>query len=426
MRPMKTAALATSLFLLAAADARAGGAFVVNQKGDESDLVAGGACDISANPGDQCTLRAAIQAGDENPGFNTVSFLFAGAGPHTIELESSLPAINDPVLINGYSQPGSVSNDSGFPLPLTTGIQIFLDGKEVANGSSGLTFEGGSNGSVVRGLAIGNVDGAGIQALAPVTVEGNFIGTNAAGTRKRPNDVGLLVLGAGAANTVIGGPDFSDPNLISGNRQQAIVATTALTAEGNYIGVARDGKTLLPNTTQGDIFAVTLAGDGSDELYRNIIAGGSGGGVEIPEDNAGSLVSANRMFKNDGLGIELGDDGVTANDALDPDSGPNTLQNFPKITKAKRLQTTTMIEGTFNSLPNEGFIIEIYQADGKSRQGKVYLGGAGFTTDDDGNYDFDLEFIKPKKGKYVTATATRIAAGDLGATSEFAKPREVR
>ncbi len=70
---------------------------------------------------------------------------------------------------------------------------------------------------------------------------------------------------------------------------------------------------------------------------------------------------------------------------MDPDPGPNSLQNYPIITKAKRGQTTTKIKGTLNSAPNEPFTVEVFQADGKSRQGKIYLGGAGFTTDAEGN-----------------------------------------
>ena len=229
-----------------------------------------------------------------------------------------------------------------------------------------------------------------------------------------------------AANALIGGPDFDDPNLISGNLGEAIVTNTATEVHGNYIGTERDGKSPLPNTTEEDLFAVLLSGDGSDKVTRNIIANGSAGGISLPDENAGSLLSANRIFKNDGLGIDLGEDGVTPNDDMDPDPGPNGLQNYPVITKAKRGQTTTKIKGTLNSVPNEGFTMEVFQADGKSRQGKIYLGGAGFTTDDDGNARFDLEFVKPKKGKFVTATATRIAGGDLGATSEFARPRKVK
>ena len=92
-----------------------------------------------------------------------------------------------------------------------------------------------------------------------------------------------------------------------------------------------------------------------------------------------------RRIGDDGLGIDLGEDGVTPNDDMDPDPGPNGLQNFPVITKAKRGQTTTKIKGTLNSAPNEPFTVEVFQADGKTRQGKIYLGGAGFTTNDDGN-----------------------------------------
>ena len=424
MRLAITSALTGVVWLLMCTNASAGGVIVVNEGGDESDPTADAICDISADPGSQCTLRAAIESANEFFSSDAINFAIPGSGVHTIAVQSPLPAVQTQVFINGYTQGGASSNTDGFPLPLTTKIKVFLDGDALGEGA-GLGFSTGSNGSVVSGLAIGNFPAAAIRAEVPMTIQGNFLGTNAAGTGARPNGLGILGL-PGAVNALIGGPDFDDPNLISGNLGEAIVTNAATLVHGNYIGTERDGKSPLPNTTEEDLFAVLLSGDGSDQLTRNIIANGSAGGISIPDANAGSLVSANRMFKNDGLGIDLGEDGVTPNDEMDPDPGPNSLQNFPVITKAKRGQTSTKIRGTLNSAPNEPFTVEVFQADGKSRQGKIYLGGAGFTTDAEGNASFVLESLKPKKGKFVTATATRIAFGDDGATSEFSRPRKVK
>ena len=85
-----------------------------------------------------------------------------------------------------------------------------------------------------------------------MTIQGNFLGTNAAGTGARPNGLGILGL-TGAVNVLIGGPDFDDPNLISGNLGEALVTNAATEAHGNYIGTERDGKSPLPNTTEEDL-----------------------------------------------------------------------------------------------------------------------------------------------------------------------------
>src|SRR6267378_3823963 len=56
------------------------------------------------------TLRRAINDANSTPGFDTIMFNIPGAGLHTINLTSALPAIMYPVMIDGYSQAGSSVN----------------------------------------------------------------------------------------------------------------------------------------------------------------------------------------------------------------------------------------------------------------------------------------------------------------------------
>src|SRR6516165_442617 len=67
------------------------------------------------------TLREAITAANTNadpsgdttpgdPGPDTIAFHIPGAGVRTIHLTSALPTITEPVVIDGYTQPGSSAN----------------------------------------------------------------------------------------------------------------------------------------------------------------------------------------------------------------------------------------------------------------------------------------------------------------------------
>src|SRR6516162_3976794 len=67
------------------------------------------------------TLREAITAANTNadpsgdttpgdPGMDTIAFNIPGAGVRTISLTSTLPTITDPIVIDGYTQPGSGPN----------------------------------------------------------------------------------------------------------------------------------------------------------------------------------------------------------------------------------------------------------------------------------------------------------------------------
>jgi hypothetical protein len=138
----------------------------------------------------------------------------------------------------------------------------------------------------------------------------------------------------------------------------------------------------------------------------------------------GNSVLRNSIFGNSspgGLGIALNNDGVTANDNKDPDTGRNKLQNFPVITSA----STTTIEGTLNSRPRKTFTIEFFSNPAPNSptgfgEGETFLGQKTMTTNDRGRASFTFATSRTA-GEFVTATATDAS----GNTSEFSAARTV-
>ena len=116
-------------------------------------------------------------------------------------------------------------------------IGLGADGTTVvANGRHGIVIYNGANTTEVGGASgagEGNVISANIQqgihingnsnpATSGNVIQGNLIGTNAAGTAARPNgDAGIRVYG-GAPGTVIGGASAGLGNVISGNATDGI------------------------------------------------------------------------------------------------------------------------------------------------------------------------------------------------------------
>ena len=82
----------------------------------------GASCDMGAfeysstllvtntNDGGAGSLRQAILYANEIAGLDTIHFNIPGSGPHTIQPNSALPLITDPVFIDGYTQPGASTN----------------------------------------------------------------------------------------------------------------------------------------------------------------------------------------------------------------------------------------------------------------------------------------------------------------------------
>jgi uncharacterized repeat protein (TIGR01451 family) len=135
---------------------------------------------------------------------------------------------------------------------------------------------------------------------------------------------------------------------------------------------------------------------------------------------------SNSIFSNSGFsgGIDLKGDGPTADDAGDPDDGPNHLQNFPVISSAVTANGITTISGTLNSAASTAFAIDLFASvvsTASNREGQFFLGSVPATTDVAGDASFNLGVSQPAPvpaGYLITVTAT----DPQGNTSEFAFP----
>src|SRR4029453_19123228 len=110
----------------------------------------------------------------------------------------------------------------------------------------------------------------------------------------------------------------------------------------------------ITNGATGNTVGGTNAGEG------NRIAFNGGDGVAV-SSGTNNRVLSNSIHTNGStaqhLGIDLGVDGVTANDAGDADTGANNLQNFPVLTSAVSSGGNTTIAGTLNSTASTQFAI---------------------------------------------------------------------
>ena len=124
------------------------------------------------------------------------------------------------------------------------------------------------------------------------------------------------------------------------------------------------------------------------------------------------------------MDVNTGDsgDGVTPNDNLDADSGPNDLQNFPVLKAAQFNPDThlTTVTGSLNSLAQNAYEIDFYDTNG----GETFFVGSSINvlTDVNGNARFSATLpqgFAVGSGDTVSATATRIFNAALAGTSEF-------
>lgn len=357
----------------------------------------------------------------------------AGGGVSGLTIQGAGVTIEG-LAIDGFSANGIVVEGAGSTGDAieANNIGVLPSGTStLANGGYGVLVENLAtttligSGNVISGNTLGGID---INNAVATSVTGNFIGTNAAGTSALGNGgPGILIQSQANTNTIGAG------NIISGNSGVGVEITSSSfsnTVEGNKIGTNAAGTTGLANGSGGVLISGSATSNtigGTTTGDGNVIAFNSGIGVAVGSSasDTGTIDNAieeNSIFGNTGLGIDLGSDGVTPN-GTNPRSFPNEGQNYPvltTITPAAAGQET--VSGTFTSVDGNSFRLEFFgnTAAGSSGvgQGETFLGATTVSTSASGTATFSFTYSPVAGESFVSATATNLSTGD---TSEFAQ-----
>jgi hypothetical protein len=226
------------------------------------------------------SLRQAILDANAGSGGDRIGFNIGGGGVQTIGLTSALPVITQPVVIDGTTQPGF----AGTPL-------IVLDGSGAGAGVNGLTITAGN--STVKGLVIGGFGGAGIyvQTVGGNRIVGDYLGTDVTGTMALANGTGVYIT---SSNNTVGGAAVGAGNTISGNTYEGVVIIgNDNLVQGNRIGTDAAGARALANLDGVVIGGSTNTVGGAAVGAGNTISGNTYG--VIINGGGGNLVQGNRI-----------------------------------------------------------------------------------------------------------------------------------
>lgn len=262
------AALSFSSMMFVTSAIAAPTTFTVNVVTNEEDVNIGDGICETANTG-ECTLRAAIQESNASQeDLDTIGFNIPGSGVRTIDITADLPQINDEVVIDGYTQPGSLANTAVAPQPLNGTILVELK----FNDNGGLNIFGEN--TVVRGLSIFDCSSACVGVYSNnITIHGNYLGLRADGLSvfEDGESQPALLAGQGNDGVTIGGVNPAERNIIVNNNplQTAVsLSGSEVVFYGNYVGIGKDGVTDL-----GGELGLSLNSGNNDSIVGGPLTG---------------------------------------------------------------------------------------------------------------------------------------------------------
>jgi titin len=244
------------------------------------------------------SLRQAILHANSTPLLNgspnVVQFDIPGTGVQVISPLTPLPTASRSADIDGYSQPGATPNS--LAVGDNAVLLIRIDGASAGAGAAGLVLAAGN--STVMGLDITGFNGDGVVAQAANDfVAGNFIGIAPDGATAAGNGGNGVTLTAAAAEAAIGDGTATGRNVIAGNGGNGIVigGSDSVLIQGNYLGTNAAGTAAVGNGGDGVLLssAFDTTVGGTTAGTGNLISGNGQNGVEVQLGGTGDVLEGN-------------------------------------------------------------------------------------------------------------------------------------
>jgi hypothetical protein len=229
----------------------------------------------------------------------------ASTGVATITPQGGLPTIGNPVVINGYTQPGASQNTLAQGDDAVLKVQLDLSAVSTAY-NVGLRVN--ANNTTISGLVVNNLPTTDTAAIYLTgtgdQVTGNFIGTDVTGSSIVGGSVVTTgVFYADAPSGIVGGTTPAARNVIAGftfgvGDVSPDFPGLGRVVEGNYIGTNASGTAAL-----GNVIGVSVEGliGGTAPGAGNLISGNQIG-VNIGAGNASQTVVQGNLIGTDASG----------------------------------------------------------------------------------------------------------------------------
>ncbi|NND72268.1 MAG: T9SS type A sorting domain-containing protein [Rhodothermales bacterium] len=311
---------------------------------------------------------------------------------------------------------------------------------------------------------------------------GNYVGTDRTGTAARGNGINGIEMASGPSDGIVGGPGANEGNLVAASTQNGIVCQQScdnVTISGNIVGTDINQTANFGNTVDGIVVVnsdnVTIGG--VTRAHANVVgnsgrigiyAFGSESGTHLISNNyvgtnatqsaalrnslsgirvewvghtvsqnvvanntegivvfgSGHRLSENSVYANDGIGIDIGGDGRSFNDAGDGDAGNNNGQNYPEIASVAYNAGSNEVTVTYQvpTLPANAFYpltIEFFVA--LNGQGITYIGSDTYTSSHYSNGPNRTVTFTPVSGVVSSNVLVATATDSGGQSSEYSE-----
>ncbi|HRN70850.1 MAG TPA: fibronectin type III domain-containing protein, partial [Candidatus Woesebacteria bacterium] len=322
-----------------------------------------------------------------------------------------------------------------------SGGKLFIDGTSSSN-TIGTNGDGSGdkgernlfmhNAENVTSAHFGSKDGSilfrGTQSNN--VLAGNYMGVDKTGRSCIGTGYNLSSFGGGKTNHRYGTnydgiSDSEEANIIACNTvittgSMSILSHASSYIQGNYIGTNPYGDNLGSGSSNMGI-NIQSTDSVSTLIKGNTVYNKDGKGIVVSNTSTGITISQNKIYANNGLGIDIGSSGVTANDIGDTDTGANDLMNYPVLKKVVKEGNNLIVTADLDFNPTEApFTIELFDNDELNDtgygEGKYFIGSATTSTiGEDVTVTIPITDHIPTTVAKLTATATN----GNGSTSEF-------